>query len=92
MLGAVIAYGVFGKWTVDGPVIAMLGDHATAKYPTMGNAVFGVANSARMIGGLLSPLVSGVLLDWTGTLASGLLLAAVVLGLAGSLVLAIPRR
>jgi len=92
VLGAVIAYGIFGKWTVDGPLIAMLGDHATVKYPTMANAVFGVANSARMIGGLLSPLVSGVLLDQTGTLASGLLLAAVVLGVAGLLVLVIPRR
>jgi MFS family permease len=92
VLGAVIAYGIFGKWTVDGPLIAMLGDHAAAKYPAMANAVFGVANSARMSGGLLSPLVTGVLLDWTGTLASGLLLAAVVLGVAGLLVLIIPRR
>ena len=92
VLGAVITYGVFGKWTVDGPVIAMLGDHTTAKYPAMANAVFGVANSARMLGGLLSPLVTGVLLDRTGTLSSGLVLAAGVLGAAGLLVLVLPRR
>jgi predicted MFS family arabinose efflux permease len=92
ILAAVIAYGIFGKWTVDGPLIAMLGDHATAKYPEMANAVFGVANSARMLGGLLSPLITGVLLDQTGTLASGLFLSGVVLGVAGLLVLLIPRR
>jgi hypothetical protein len=45
-----------------------------------------------MIGGLLSPLITGALLDRTGTLASGLLLAGGMLGVAGLLVLLIPRR
>jgi MFS transporter, ACS family, D-galactonate transporter len=92
VLGGIIGYGLFGKWTADGPLAAWLGDHATAKYPTMANAVFGLTNAARMIGGLLSPLITGALLDWTGTLASGLLLAGGMLGLAGLLVLLIPRR
>jgi ACS family glucarate transporter-like MFS transporter len=92
VLGAIICYGLFGKWTADGPLAAWLGDHAVAKYPTMTNAVFGLTNAARMIGGLLSPLITGALLDRTGTLASGLLLAGGMLGVAGLLVLLIPRR
>ena len=92
VLGAIIGYGLFGKWTADGPLAAWLGDHATATYPTMANAVFGLINAARMIGGLISPLITGALLDRTGTLASGLLLAAGMLGLAGFLVLLIPRQ
>ena len=92
VLGAIIGYGLFGKWTADGPLAAWLGDHATAKYPTMANAVFGLTNAARMIGGLLSPLITGALLDRTGTLASGLLLAGGMLGAAGFLVLLIPQQ
>ncbi len=44
-----------------------------------------------MLGGLLSPLITGILLDLTGTLSSGLLVAAAVLGTAALLVLFIPR-
>jgi hypothetical protein len=40
----------------------------------------------------VSPLITGVLLDRTGTLASGLLLAGGMLGIAGLLVLLIPQR
>jgi MFS-type transporter involved in bile tolerance (Atg22 family) len=58
----------------------------------MANAIFGVANTARMTGGLLSPLVTGILLDLTGTLASGMVLAGAVLGAAALLVLFIPRH
>jgi MFS transporter, ACS family, hexuronate transporter len=92
VLGAIIGYGLFGKWTADGPLTAWLGDHTTRKYPTMARAVFGVNNAARVIGSLFSPLITGTLLDRTGTLSSGLLLAGAVLAAAGLLVLSIPRE
>ena len=91
-LCSIIVYGLLGKWTADAPLAAWLGDHTTAKYPNMANAIFGVANTARMTGGLLSPLVTGILLDLTGTLASGMVLAGAVLGAAALLVLFIPRH
>jgi ACS family hexuronate transporter-like MFS transporter len=90
VLGAIVGYGLFGKWTADAPLAAWLGDHSMRNYPTMANAIFGVNNSARVIGMVLSPLITGVLLDWTGTLSSGMLLAGVVLGIAAFLVLFIP--
>jgi MFS family permease len=90
ILGAILGYGLFGKWTADSPLTAWLGDHAMKKYPTMANALFGVNNAARVTGSLLAPVISGALLDQTGTLASGMLLAAMVLGVAGLLVAFIP--
>lgn len=90
-LGAIIGYGLFGKWTADGPLTAWLGDHTTKNYPAMARAVFGVNNAARVIGSLFSPLITGALLDRTGTLSSGLLIAGGVLSSAGLLVMLIPR-
>ena len=92
VLGSIIAYGLFGKWTSDGPLTAWLGDHTARKYQTMARAVFGVNNAARVIGSLLAPLVTGALLDQTGTLSSGLLVGGLVLAGAGLLVLLIPRE
>ncbi len=92
VLAAIFCYGLFGKWASDAPLTAWLGDHATVNYPTMANAVFGVINAARMIGALFSPLITGALLDQTGTLATGLGVAGVVLGVSGLLVLLVPRR
>jgi MFS family permease len=91
VLGAIIAYGLFGKWTIDSPLTAWLGDHTARKYQTMPRAVFGVNNAARVIGSLFAPLVTGALLDQTGTISSGLLVAGMVLAGAGLLVLLIPR-
>ncbi len=90
IFGAILGYGLFGKWTADSPLTAWLGDHAMKKYPTMANALFGVNNAARVIGSLLAPVISGALLDQTGTLASGMLLAAMVLAVAGLLVAFVP--
>jgi len=92
VLGAIFGYGLFGKWTADAPLAAWLGDHSMRNYPTMANALFGVNNAARMVGMILAPLITGALLDWTGTLASGMLLAGVVLVVAAFLVLFIPRQ
>lgn len=92
VLGALIAYGLFGKWTADGPLTAWLGDHTARKYQTMARAVFGVNNAARVIGSLFAPLVTGALLDQTRTISSGLLVAAMVLAGAGLLVLLIPKE
>ena len=48
---------------------------------------------SRGVNGIvLAPLITGVLLDQTGTLASGMLLAGVVLGVAAVLVVLIPRH
>lgn len=90
ILGAILGYGLFGKWAADGPLTAWLGDHAMRKYPAMANALFGINNFARVIGSVLAPLITGALLDQTRTLASGLLLAGIVLGVASLLVLLIP--
>ena len=92
VLGAIIAYGLSGKWTADSPLTAWLGDHTARKYGTMARAVFGVNNAARVIGSLLAPLVTGWLLDRTGTLSTGLFLGALALAGAGLLVLLIPRE
>jgi MFS family permease len=91
ILGGIIGYGLFGKWTADVPLAAWLGDHAMAKYPAMANALFGVTNAARMVGDLLAPLITGALYDLTGTLANGLLLAGAVLCVAGVFILLIPQ-
>ena len=92
VLGTIVVYGLFGKWTADAPLIAWLGDHAMRNYPTMAKALFGVNNAARVSGYVLAPLITGALLDRTGTLASGMLLAGIVLVLAGLLVVLIPRQ
>ncbi len=92
VLGAIIAYGLFGKWTADSPLTAWLGDHTARKYQTMARSVFGVNNAARMIGNMLAPLITGALLDQTGTLSTGLLVGGLVLAGAGLLVLLIPRE
>ena len=92
VLGTIVGYGLFGKWTSDPPLAAWLGDHAMRNYPTMAKALFGVNNAARVSGIVLAPLITGALLDQTGTLASGMLLAGMVLGVAGVLVVLIPRQ
>jgi len=58
----------------------------------MAKALFGVNNAARVSGIILAPLITGALLDRTGTLASGMLLAGMVLGVAGVLTVLIPRQ
>ena len=85
VLVAMVAFGVAGKWSSDGVLAAWMGDHATARFPFLASAVYGVNNTARMLGALLAPLVSGALLDRTGTLATGFFVAAAVLGAASCL-------
>ncbi len=64
---------------------AMMGDHANSKFASASNAVYGINNTARMLGGLLSPLFTGLLLDRTGTLSTGFFVAGAVLAIAAAL-------
>lgn len=93
VLAAIVGFGAVGKWGSDGVLAAWMGDRVAANFPGMANAVYGVSNTARMLGALVAPLVSGALLDRTGTLATGFLVAAAVLGAASCLApLAVERQ
>jgi MFS family permease len=79
VLAAVICYGLLGKWTSDSILAAWMGDHVAAKFPSLGNSIYGLNNTARMLGGLLAPPITGALLDQTGTLATGFYIGSGVL-------------
>lgn len=79
VLAAIVGFGVAGKWSSDGVLAAWMGDHVASKFASAANSVYGVNNTARMAGALLAPPITGALLDHTGTLSTGLFLAAAVL-------------
>jgi hypothetical protein len=76
ILGGILLYGLAGKWAADAVLSAWLGDHVATRFSGVANAMYGVNNTARMAANLTSPVLTGLLLDRTGTLATGFFVAA----------------
>ncbi|MHB1132813.1 MAG: MFS transporter [Chloroflexota bacterium] len=92
LLGAVVLYGLSGKWSSDGVLAGWMADHVASKFARFANTVFGIGNTARLSGTILAPLVSGALLDTTGSLVAGFFVGAGALLVAACLAPLVAER
>ncbi len=79
-----LAYGLFGKLTLDPVLLAWLTDHAVVSRPRAVSAAIGVYSFFSMSSAVVAPLVTGWIKDQTGTLEGAFYLGALVV-LAGLL-------
>ena len=87
VVAAIVVYGIAGKWTTDGALAAWMGDRVAARFPTTGSAVYGVNNTARVLGVLVAPPIAGAFLDRTGSLVPSFYFGAGILMIAAILLL-----
>ena len=77
LVAALVLYGVTGKLTLDPIIVAFV-----AEWVPRGNSAgaFGFLNFSGMLGSVLAPLVTGLILDANGWFAGAFLIGALLLG------------
>lgn len=76
LYAALIAYGVFGKISTNPVLVAIVADNAPKQ--ALGTA-FGLYNFIGMVGSILAPYITGLLVDITGTYNAGFYFAGFLL-------------
>lgn len=88
LIGAIVAYGIFGKLALDPVLISTVADNVDN---STRSTAYGLYNCVGMIAAVLAPPATGYLVDITGSFQSAFIVAAILLALGAAIYLACYR-